>query len=228
MKFHDTWYSSNIMKLVLYGKHSIERLEQWTTDLFSTIKNIDVEVPNLGDPASYDKENLAHIYRFVPVKDKDIISFYWFLPYTQHEYKTQPLRYHSHLFGHEGPNSLLSYLIAEGLALELSSGYDHELWSFDNFYIDITLSQKGMQNVEKVVEAVFHYAKIVRDKGVQQYIFDEVKKMGEIEFDFADKKQAMATCIKLASKLQLFEDPEHLPNILKHQYIVESLDKEKI
>lgn len=68
------------------------------------------------------------------------------------------MKYHSHLFGHEGENSLLSYLIAEGLALELTSGYDHELWNFSNFYVDITLTRKGLENVDKVTEAVFKYA----------------------------------------------------------------------
>lgn len=95
------------------------------------------------------------MFKFVPIKDKDILSLYWFLPCTQKEYKTQPLKYHSHLFGHEGENSLLSYLISEGMALELSSGYDHELWAISNFYIDITLTRKGLENVEKVIEAVF-------------------------------------------------------------------------
>ena len=61
----------------------------------------------------------------------------------------------SHLFGHEGENSLLSYLISEGLALELSSGYDHELWNFSTFSVDITLTKKGLENYEKVIEAVF-------------------------------------------------------------------------
>jgi secreted Zn-dependent insulinase-like peptidase len=134
------------MKLVLIGKHTIEQLEKWAVELFTDIKNSDVVVPDLGSPAPYDNKNLAHIYRFVPVKDKDIMSFYWFLPYTQPEYKTQPLKYLSHLFGHEGYGSLLSYLISEGLALELSCGFDHELWSFDNFYIDVTLTAKGMEN----------------------------------------------------------------------------------
>jgi insulysin len=91
----------------------------------------------------------------VPIKDKDILSLYWFLPYVQREYKTQPLKYHSNLFGHEGENSLLSYLIAEGLALELSSSYDHELFHFSTFSVDVTLTKKGLENIERVIEAVF-------------------------------------------------------------------------
>jgi insulysin len=68
----------------------------------------------------------------------------------------------SHLFGHEGENSLLSYLISEGLALELSSSFDHELWSFSTFNVDITLTKKGLENYEKVIESVFQYAQKIR------------------------------------------------------------------
>ena len=50
-------------------------------------------------------------------------------------YKSKPLTYFGHLFGHEGPNSLLSYLIAEGLALELSACGEHLLWDFDTFSV---------------------------------------------------------------------------------------------
>jgi insulysin len=100
----------------------------------------------------------------------------------------------------------LSYLISEGLALELSSGYDHELWNFSNFYIDITLTKKGLENYEKVIEAVFQYAQIVRDRGVQEYLFNEIKRVGEINFDFADKSSPMNYTLKLSSKMQLFED----------------------
>ena len=129
------------------------------------------------------------------------MNLYWFLPYCQREYRSQPLKYFSNLFGHEGENSLLSYLIAEGYALELSAGYDHELWNFSNFYIDITLTKKGLENVERVIEAVFQYAHNIKAKGIQEYFFDEMKRVGEINFEFADKSAPQGYALKLASKM---------------------------
>lgn len=174
------------MKLCMIGRHDIVRLEQLAQDLFSGVEDKNVTVPDYNQPApAYDSRNLGRLYRFIPVKDKDIISFVWHLPSSKDEYKTQPLRYHSHLFGHEGENSLLSYLIAEGLALELSASHDHELnGAFSNFNVDISLTKKGLEQYERVVEAVFQYAQIVRDKGVQEYVFAETKRVGELEFDF--------------------------------------------
>lgn len=88
------------------------------------------------------------------------------------------------MFGHEGPNSLLSYLKSEGYAYELGAGGDHELWSYSSFMVDISLTKKGMENYEKVVEAVFDYAARISDAGPQQYIFDECNDLGKVQFEF--------------------------------------------
>jgi secreted Zn-dependent insulinase-like peptidase len=53
---------------------------------------------------------------------------------------------------------LLSYLIAEDLALDLCASFDHELFNFSYFNIDITLTEKGRDEYERVIEALFHYA----------------------------------------------------------------------
>jgi insulysin len=103
-------------------------------------------------------------------------------PYSQPEYRSQPLKYLQHLFGHEGKNSLLSYLKQEGLALELSSYSDHDLWAISSFYVDITLTKKGLVEYERVISSVFKYAQVVRDSGVQEYVFEECRRVGELEF----------------------------------------------
>jgi len=68
---------------------------------------------------------------------------------------------------------------------------------------------------------------MVKERGVQEYVFNENKVLGEIEFDFADKKGAMGYSTHMASKLQLFED-ETIKDVIKHMYIVEKLDKSRI
>jgi insulysin len=61
------------------------------------------------------------------------------------------MQYFTHLVGHEGKNSLLSYLKQEDLALELGSYTDHLLDCYSNFEVEITLTQKGLQNYEDVI-----------------------------------------------------------------------------
>lgn len=56
------------------------------------------------------------------MKDEDKLSFSWIIDYTLPHYRSNPTSYLNHILGHEGENSLLSFLRAEGLAMELSSG----------------------------------------------------------------------------------------------------------
>lgn len=189
------------MNLTIVGRHEIDQLEQWVTDKFSPIENKNVVIPDLGTPNPFPKENLGKFVKFVPVKDKDILTLLWILPYIQSDIKAQPLGYFAFLFGHEGKNSLLSYLKSEGLANELSAGGDHELWSYSNFYIDISLTKKGLQNYEQVIEAVFQYANRIREVGPQQYIYQENNDLGKMQFEFSDKVNPVSYCVGLSSKM---------------------------
>lgn len=158
LEFHKKWYSSNIMTLTVYSRHGLESLEAWVKSKFSAVQDKNVVLPDLGDPVAYPKEKLGRIIRFVPILDNDIMTLTWIVPYSERDIKNQPLGYFTHLFGHEGEHSLLSYLISEGLALELSAGGDHEISSFSTFAVEITLTKEGLLYWEKVIEAVFQYA----------------------------------------------------------------------
>jgi len=141
--------------MTLSSKHGLDDLEKWVRSKFEAVKNQNTIVPKLNEVAPYPANRLSKLARFVPVADKDILKFFWILPNYEKEHKSKPLDYFSHLIGHEGENSLLSYLISEGLALELSAGGDHEMSAFSTFEVNITLTEKGMENYESVIEAVF-------------------------------------------------------------------------
>ena len=64
--------------------------------------------------------------------------------------------YLSHSLGHEGENSLLSELIRQDLAVKVMAGPSYRLQeTFSGFYIDITLTEKGMANYEEVIRITF-------------------------------------------------------------------------
>lgn len=52
--------------------------------------------------------------------------------------------YLSHLLGHEGKGSLLSFLISEGLATSLSASYDDAFSCFSEFEVSVSLTKKGV------------------------------------------------------------------------------------
>jgi insulysin len=51
MKFHEKYYSANIMKLVVLGREDLDTLGQWVVELFEGVKNKDLPDPKFdGQP----------------------------------------------------------------------------------------------------------------------------------------------------------------------------------
>ncbi len=93
--------------------------------------------------------------------------------------------YLTHVLGHEGPNSLLSELAKEGFASALLSSSSNKLYNRDGeIKIDITLTKKGVVHFRWVISLVFAFINKLRKEGPQQYIFNELKSISELMFDF--------------------------------------------
>lgn len=70
----------------------------------------------------FGEKMFKKIIKVTPVKDKRTLELTWILNDKSMYYKNAPSRYVSHILGHEGKGSLLSFLISEGLANSLSAG----------------------------------------------------------------------------------------------------------
>lgn len=223
LEFYEKYYSGNIMKLVVYGMEPLETLEKWVSELFSGIKNKDVVLPVYKEQP-FDSENLGQFWKILPVKDNDMLEIQWIIELLQPFYLSNPGKYLSHLFGHEGENSLLSLLIDEGLGLELTAGYYDEISLFSRFFIQIKLTKEGLENVSKVLELTFAYLKMLKENPPQEYIFDEIKKVKELSFAFKEKETPQSYSVDLSSKMQKF--PIH--HTLKIDYFMEKYEPENI
>ena len=134
------------MKLVVTGQHSLQTLEALVTELFAPIEDKNLSLPDYSMPKlPFDKDNTGIFTKHAPVLDKDRLRVHWILPDYYKEYKTKPLHYFTHLFGHEGEHSLFSCLRKQGLALELASGYNDELNCFSNLFVDILLTKESQE-----------------------------------------------------------------------------------
>ena len=60
LDFHKTWYSSNIMTLAVTSNSSIQEMEVIVNELFMTIENKNVVIPELSGPVMpFNAENLG-------------------------------------------------------------------------------------------------------------------------------------------------------------------------
>lgn len=90
----------------------------------------------------------------------------------QEHYKNSPAKYISHLLGHEGKGSLLSFLISEGLATSLSAGGTDNYECYSEFEVTVQLTEKGLTKINEIVGYVFYYIEMLKEKKPQQWVID--------------------------------------------------------
>ena len=202
IKFHEEHYSANRMKLVVLGRESLDELESWVVELFSEVRNKDLEQNRWdGTPVWTDAQLLTQYFAKPVMETRELdISF----PFLDEEslYESHPSRYLSHLIGHEGPGSILAYIKAKGWANGLGAGSMPICPGAALFSISIRLTEDGLKNHREIVKIVFQYISILHDIPPQEWIVEEMKGMGEVDFRFKQKSPASKFTSKISSVMQ--------------------------
>ncbi|KAJ3219441.1 Insulinase (Peptidase M16) [Dinochytrium kinnereticum] len=212
LDFHAKYYSANIMRLVVVGKEPIDVLRNWVVEKTSAIRNIGIRPPAFpGHPLT--GEFLQTELLIKPVKNIPTLELMFPLPDLSEFYRTRPGSYFSHLIGHESSGSILALLKKNGWAQNLSAGAYHGGLNFEFFQIRLTLTEEGFRNWEKIVVIIFQYIEMLKNVGVQKWIFDEVKMpeckvMSEISFRFKEKNSPSSFASRVAGQMQQYP-PEH-------------------
>ena len=133
----------------------------------------------------------------------------------------------SHVLGHEGEGSLLSKLVKEDLATSLSSYYDTELHDFSYFIITIDLTEKGFRQYEDVITQTFAYLKMMQAEGPSVNAFDEIKKSGELKWQFIEKGGIFNTVSSYSARMQLFDD-SNIDRIMSSRYLTPEFNQDEI
>ncbi|ORZ23200.1 Metalloenzyme, LuxS/M16 peptidase-like protein [Absidia repens] len=189
LRFHNDYYSANIMRLCVLGQESLDQLTQWVVDKFSNVQDKNIKIPTYpGHPLT---QNELRKQIFVKsVKHNHLLEITFPFPDQTPYYDSQPVHYISHLIGHEGTGSILSYLKKKGWASYLSSGCCSAARGFAFYHASIELTEEGLENYEDVVVAFFQYVNMLKKTGVSKWIFDEVQSLAAIEFKYSEKQPA--------------------------------------
>ena len=203
---HSTLYSSHLMCLSVFGRQSLDELEAMITPRFSPIPRVDVPpLLSLTQPVFLPGVSLKKLIKVMPINDKDCVEIAWTLPPAHLNYKSAPLSFLSHLLGHEGKGSLFQDLKSKGLANSLvagESGLSINEMSF--FYLKLELTEQGQAQVHTVLGLCWKYIEIIKEgEGRWSEIFEEVKGLAHIRFDFRDKPGAYSFVSSLTSQARL-------------------------
>ena len=201
--FYSRHYSANIMTLVVLGREPNAVLRQWVTKKFSAIKNVDAEPLHITEPIFAEGRLPARV-NVVPLKDRQIIRLTFPIPALFEFYRSKPVHYIANLLGHEAEGSLLSLLKKKGWVDSLSAGSQMSNRSSATLDVSMRLTKEGVPYINDIASHVFQYLRLIEKRGIKQWIFDEQKRISEIDFRFQEKPAPISYVRSLASNLQIY------------------------
>lgn len=107
----------------------------------------------------------------------------------------------AHLLGHEGKGSLLSELKKNGWVTTLSASGTTKARGISTFCVSMMLGEEGLKKTEEIVQMVFQYIALLKKEGTQKWIFEELKTISDIDFEFKDKDRPDAFVRSYAAKM---------------------------
>lgn len=187
IKFYQTHYSANVMKLAILSKFSLDQLETWVREKFTAVPNANIKEQNF-DPEIFNLKDLPRQINIEPVKDIKKLNLQFATPSGHKFWKSKPASILSHLIGHEGRGSLLSLLKEKNLVTSLSTWHESNTFS-GIFHVDMNLTDHGKTRSDEIIEYFFSYLNLLSDQGLKRYIFNERKTMAEIHYVYKDQHE---------------------------------------
>lgn len=224
IKFHDCYYSANVMKLVVLGRQLLDQLTEWVVQKFSDVRNKGLAAPSF--PRSpLGKEQLAKQIFFRTVKDIRLLDITFPIPDQGPLFRAKPGQFLSHFVGHEGQGSILSHLKKRGWANHLTAGATNGADGFDFFKISIDLTKDGLHGYQHVVAAVFRYIDLLKQSSIPKWTYEEVASLCDLAFRFKEKVPPSSYTSGLSSQMQL---PFPREWVLSGPYLIREFDQELI
>lgn len=208
INFYNKYYSANIMKLVILTNKTINEMKKIFIPSLILIKNKEVALMkfNFG-PYDYLKKNndsnnmdCLKLIKFKPINEENTLSIIWQLPNMDKYYCNKPVHYIGHLLGHEGEGSFIYELKRKNLAISLYAGSYEEDDSMTLFAINIQLTDYGLDYIPSIIDIIYNLIDKIKNNRNSLY-YDELEKMGKINFKFLDKSSAINYVMRLSSDM---------------------------
>jgi len=222
IQFYQRYYSANLMRLAVLGREPLDELEQRVRALFSAVPNRNA-TPYVDRAPLFEAGRLPAQLNIETLRDTRRLSLNFPLPPSREYWEQKPLYYLSSLIGYEGKGSLLSHLKELGLAQGLGAYPTLDLPDAAMMQIQVDLTEKGWQQIDRVTEAVFSFIELLRRDGIDPELYREEQQLAEIQFRFQDKPDPMHLVMQLAQT-------DHYPAeyLLKGDYHLGQFDAELI
>uniref|UniRef100_A0A0B7KQI2 Peptidase M16 N-terminal domain-containing protein n=1 Tax=Bionectria ochroleuca TaxID=29856 RepID=A0A0B7KQI2_BIOOC len=203
IEFHSQHYSANLMNLVVLGRESLDVLQKWAEEFFSGVANKELPQQRWDTEVPFQKQDLGMQCFVKPVMDYHELNLVF--PFID-EYllcESQPSRYLSYLIGHKGSGSIMACVKSKGWAVTLSAcAYPVCPGTPGLFEISVLLTEEGLKQYPEIVRIIFQYISMLRESPPKEWIFNQQKRMADVDFRFKEKLPASQFTRQTASEMQ--------------------------
>ncbi|POY74423.1 hypothetical protein BMF94_2617 [Rhodotorula taiwanensis] len=200
IEWSEKYYSANTCKLAVISKDSLDATTKMVVSQFAAVPNRHITPPEFpGSPLT--EEELGRTVFVKAVKDTRILELTFPFPDESDLWDSKPGSFVSHLIGHEGAGSVLSYLKEKGWANGMSAGAGNGATGFEFFKIQVDLTQEGLAHYEDVSAAIFAYISLLRENPPAEWAFLEVAQLSHLAFRFKEQSSPSNAVSRLSMTL---------------------------
>ncbi|KAJ2156436.1 metalloprotease [Coemansia sp. RSA 552] len=209
-RFFDRYYSADIMRLVVYGNYSLDALATMALP-FANIPGKGITRPTIsGHPLG--AEQLSQTVFYEGLGDKTELCMEFAVEDPSPLYRKGVSLYVSRLLMHQEEGSLSGYLRKLDLATAVGASLgDSFLDGYGIYTIRMYTTPKGAQRTAEIAGYVFAYLQMIARQGPQQWFYQELREIHQLDFDHSESARPEVLVRDLAASAQnKYIVPEHM------------------
>jgi protease-3 len=224
LSFYDRYYSANNMKLTIVAKQPLNELAELATKHFSGIADKRISRPEIKIPGitAAEKGKVIH-YKSIKELKQLIIEF----PIADNtdQWPVKPNTFINNLITSEEPGTVGEQLRNAGLVNALYGYIEADAYGSDGYLRVIAdLTDEGLKNRDQIIAAVFGYIALIKNSGVDEIYYRELKAMLQKDFENISKPQPLQQAMELSSAQLDYP----VANLLDADYVYTHFDKNAI
>ncbi|MBD2784959.1 pitrilysin [Xenorhabdus sp. DI] len=184
--FYQRYYSANLMKGVVYGHQSIDKLAQIAAETLGRIPDRHASVPAITVPAVTDNEK-GIIIHYVPAQPHKTLRLEFSIADNSADFRSKTDAYVGYLIGsNNSQNTLAGWLLKQGLIESIDASANPKTdGNSGTFDIYVSLTDKGLEQRDQVIAAIFSYINLLKQQGINKRYFDEMTNVFNLSFQYA-------------------------------------------
>lgn len=210
--YHNLYYTTDKMKLVVMGPQSMEQLREWAKVSFSPAETGDeskAPAPAAEVPL-FEPDTLPVQVRLQTLGETDVLKLSFAAEPEYRFYQTKPYTFLGRVLSSNKSGRLVSALREQGWIDELNAGMDLQGSDYATFSVQVTLTEEGFKARDRIIASIFDYLGTMSESEHLAALYGKQSRQAEEEFRFSRKGQVMQEVSRLAMSFMRYPAEEVL------------------